>query len=170
MARTKIQKNQKIDVTIKPWWQTQLFAALVAGSIGLLPYGCDRMIERKIAQDNVGHTFLYSTNELRFAFNKSNPNALDFELHGGTFEKHDSWIELSNYGENIERFARGVHDGEFSGVVRGLRCHTRYNFRTSAQFNGRVVSGVVAQLDTPRCTSKEERSSVSKSPGFVQSL
>jgi hypothetical protein len=170
VARTKTQRNQKIDVTIKPWWQTQLFAAVVAGAIGSSPWIYDKYVEKKIVRDNVGLTFMFTPPEFKFSFNKTDPNLMDFEITGGTFDMRDSWIQMGD-GDKQLTLGRGMHKGDFKAIVRGLVCNTWHYFRTEGIYDdGRKAFGPASRLNVPKCNDEASRVRIRTDPNFVESL
>jgi hypothetical protein len=185
MARGKTQKNQNIDVTIKPWWQTQLFGALVgaiiAGLFSLIPWyyslknekWMQSEIDRKvksIQNDNFGLSILANIYpDSKWTFNKI--GKVKIKVVTSIFDKRESWIALRDPINNRDvRYSRGVHQGKFYSVIDNLNCEYTYPYRAEALHNGRVVFGPLGYIQTVKCETETDRSAAIKSPYFSPDL
>ena len=161
------RKPKSVTITIKPWYQTQLFAAIVAGLLGLSPTIYQYFQQKDIIRDNIGMTFLNNIFPGPFAFSTDQKNSYSVRLVGLTLIPSDSWI-LFNNGVNTKiKLGRGRHDGTFYAYIDRLTCDTTYFYRTEAIHEGRLTAGPVSALTLPRCSSPDEITKTEQDPNFL---
>jgi hypothetical protein len=144
------QKSKPIDVTIKPWWQTQLFAAIVGATLASIPYVYDKIQSNDEKRDSIGLAFLRVENGGPFTFTDLNKNSFSVRLVGSTFENADTWI-LFNKGAEKVVVGRGVRQGRFFAYLDNLNCGATYYYRAEANREGRIAAGQIQTINFPKC-------------------
>jgi hypothetical protein len=160
------RKSKSIDVTIKPWWQTQLFAAVVGAALASIPYVYDKIQSNDEKRDSIGLSFLSQGYPGPYSFSDASKKTISVRLVGITFEKSDSWILIDVGSKNI-RLNRGVRQGKFFGIVDNLSCDTTYQYRTEAIREGRVAAAYLSTLYLPKCETAQEIAEIEASNFFV---
>jgi hypothetical protein len=166
MAKANTKRNAKLDVTIKPWWQTQIVAALVGAAIGLVPFVYEKIQENDEKRDSIGLSFLVHGFPGPFSWTNANKNSYSVRLIGTSFGASDSWIMLNTGAKKI-KLGRGIHNGQFAVVVDNLACDTTYYYRVEALREGRIAAGPIANLSLPKCSTPAEIASAEIDPHFT---
>ena len=165
-----VRKPKTVNVSMSPWYQTQWFAAIIAGFMGLSPWIYDKFQEKQIIQDNIGFSHLFTMNNSGvFTFSTEQKEKINVKIVAGSFDKIDSWI-VFNTGKEKLILSRGMHEGEFSAIIKNIFCNSTYFYRPEAMFHGRKIVGSQAQINSPPCKTEAQIKAAKSNPAYRDML
>lgn len=155
--------ERKIDVTIKPFYQSPLFQSLIGVFAVVLGVYLTTKMSSQIKQPTQSEN-LIDENRSKFSFDAD--GNIIVKIYAYTDKYGSRWIE--NFDGNTTRtFGKNVGQGLYAVTLRGLRCGSINNFRSVVQIGEVSFRSLERSLTLGKCGTAEEIAVMKKLPQYV---